>query len=277
MSSSEPSSASQPEALPPQRWWRKAAAWVGKQYAEHAIAATWSAIGVVGGAIAIAGKWLGREWACIEGPWCTVSGWSLGLLTLVTLALIAAVAWLLVRVRRLRGRLETASAALAAAKRAAAVEAAIEAAARARLGRTPPDAQAFKYKVVDDERLNLRWQLRRPSSEWLEQDLNRVGSPFVQQVLDGPFHAVEGCQDRLQERGVSSGAPYLEPRCPGCRKLIFRVRELPGESVAFAYTWEVRAQALGELQRMHRNNNTALQKPRIVLERPQYWQRMIPV
>jgi hypothetical protein len=260
----------------PRPWWRKAAAWVGKQYAEHAIAATWSAIGVVGAAVAAARKWLGHEWACIEGPWCTVGGWSLGLLILVMLALIAAVAWLLARVLRLRGRLETASAALAAAERAAAVDPAIEAVAKARLGKAPDPPPAFKYKVVDDERLNLRWQLRRPSSEWLEHDLNRVGSPFVQQVLDGPFHAVEGCQDRLQERGGGSGTPYLEPRCPGCRKLIFRVRELAGESQAWAYAWEVRAQALGELQRMHRNDNTALQKQRIVLERPQYWQRMIP-
>ncbi len=276
---SSPGAPTGTEADAPQPWWRQGAAWVGKKLAENAIGALWPVAALAAAAaIAIARKWIAREWACIEKPWCTVSGWSLGFLILIALALVAATCLLAAWVLRLRVRLAAAAAALTTAE--AERTAAVEAAARARRGKTPDQPPPFRPINVDDERLHLRWQLRKPPAHWLGYDLSHQVAPnYVQEALDGPFHSVLGCQERLEESGGGSGygrsSPYLEPRCPGCRRFVFSVRQEPGEYHSSAYVWQVRAQALGELQRMHRNGN-ALEGERIVLARPQYWQRMMP-
>jgi hypothetical protein len=70
----------------------------------------------------------------------------------------------------------------------------------------PPSTQ-FQHINVEDERLKLRWILRRPLKDWCDlQDVtNRLSPESVRDILDGPFHAVEGCYERLAEGGGTSG------------------------------------------------------------------------
>jgi hypothetical protein len=125
--------------------------------------------------------------------------------------------------------------------------------------------------------LNIKWILRRPVRYWIDQDvLTGLAPAFVQEVLDGPFHGARRCNERLAQRGASySSSPMLEEQCPGCGVDVFHMRNNLLED-RMAASWTVRAQALSELQRMHRNG-CAFDAHEVELERPQYWQTMLPV
>ncbi len=250
-----------------QRWWRKTTAWLGVKNAEGVINALWTlgALTVVGW-ITIARAWIAREWACIQQAWCEVRGWSLGLLLVSTLALAVGICLVASYALKLRARLRTERAASAGAPSS---------------GRTAQPALAaerpppFQPIPVADENLHLDWHLCKPPDHWLSLDPGRLAPSYVQEILDGPFHAT--CHERLEEsfgdrtHGVS---PTLGERCPGCGAQLFNVRAEPLES-QLAGVWTVRSQALGELQRMHRGG-TEIKGPRLVLANPQYWRKLRP-
>jgi hypothetical protein len=133
----------------------------------------------------------------------------------------------------------------------------------------------FEPIEVIDQWLNLRWFIRARPAQWLEiQDPGRTLVPrAVLDILDGPYHAATGCNERLEEYSpFGGGAPSLGERCPGCGAPTFQPVERGLES-RHVDASTVRAQALAELQRMSRNG-TPIEGPRIVLERPLYWEKM---
>jgi hypothetical protein len=143
-------------------------------------------------------------------------------------------------------------------------------------------AAALPFQAIDaiDERLKLRWIVREPPEKWVARmnPYGRHARLSVERVLDGPFHAVDDCNERLSEYGwdrdpirTGRASPLLSGRCPGCKALLF--------TLAFGsdrpQVWTVRAQALAELQRLHRSD-TPIEAPRIILQRPQYWDYLVP-
>jgi hypothetical protein len=136
----------------------------------------------------------------------------------------------------------------------------------------------FQSIRVDDERLKLFWIIRQSPETWLNyQDVqHRLTASAVHEILDGPFHTI--CQERLDEERTGFGASYSSPvlieTCPNCDLQLFTVPR-PGLDPSRAFSWTVRAQAVQELQRMHRNG-TRIKGPRLTLERPLYWNDMLP-
>jgi hypothetical protein len=238
-------------------WWHRLITWLATKVAENLIAAAISLVSVVGvaawlsGLLASIGKFLISE--------RTVSGWVLGALDTAALGFGVATVALFFHNRRLRR-------ALAVAMRWPTVAA---------KGERPAPFQPIQ---VDDERLNLRWYIRQRPELWLRyQDIQHSMSPqAIQDIVDGPYHAA--CLERLHEERAGYGANYSSPllmtACPGCGMVLFSVPHRNLESV-FVRSWTVRAQALQELQRMHRSG-TAIEGPRLVLERPLYWKDMKP-
>ena len=147
---------------------------------------------------------------------------------------------------------------------------------------TTPDASKFQPIEVIDERLDLLWFIRAPPSQWMHVQApgTSLSPSEVMRILDGPYHADAACRERLEEYGGGggayggSGSPFLGERCPGCRADIYRSAQRGLERLDPS-VWTVRAQALAELQRMNRLG-TAIQGPRIVLERPLHWEKMLP-
>lgn len=226
--------------------------------------ADWFVVAVlaVAGAWAwFAWKWIANEWACIRKPWCEVQGWSLGVLIAATVATTLAAAYLGCRLYVARRELHSVRTVLA-------VKTA-----------KPPLPPPFRQITVEDERLKLRWFVRKPPSAWLHwRDVAGTITPaYVHETLDGPFHAVPGCNAPLQVT-YSHSMPVLSQRCPSCGEQIFRGRTPEsgwGEEPVNPYN--VRAQALEELQRMERNGTALNDDVPIVLERPVYWNVMLPL
>jgi hypothetical protein len=136
---------------------------------------------------------------------------------------------------------------------------------------TPP----FKPIRVDDEKLNLRWTLQERPQSWLKiPDIRRGVTPaYARQILDGPFHSE--CGERLGEADVGNlmEPPRLMDKCPGCEKVVFRTA---GRTMAYLPdVYQVRAQALMELQRMHRNG-VDIAGTRLTLQQPLYWKDIFP-
>jgi hypothetical protein len=210
------------------------------------------------GGVAIA--WARSEWTCIKQPSCQVAGWEHGLLILLLVvaaisALLFGRAWF-----RVRRELHTTQEKSATA--------------------TSP---RFHDIEIEDKRLYLRWFIRRPPREWIHwRNIDRTVSPdAVQQVLDGPFHALPGCNAPLGEKPVTGlinegigTSPQFDDKCSHCGQRVFQAATGAGVNV-----WPVRAYALKELQRMQRNGTKlpeAQWSPPIVLENPSYWQLMLP-
>ncbi len=143
-----------------------------------------------------------------------------------------------------------------------------------------PNTIEFQKIDVFDDRLQLQWIIRRPPERWLgKYDVAKDLRPLsVSQILDGPFHAVPNCHERLAELPVwhssSNPSPPLAENCPGCGEQIFTAAYVSLEKVR-VLVWPVRAQALAEIDRMHRLGRE-IKGPRLVLENPQYWKAMLP-
>lgn len=218
---------------------------------------------VSAGAFAAAVAWIKGEWACIRRPWCEVSGWSLGLL--IAFTVIATYAALFCGRRWYQAHREL---------RAVAAQ-----------PRATPEAATPQFHDIEvlDEKLNLRWFIRRPPHEWLHwRNVARtVADATVRQVLDGPFDAVDGCNAPLVEiptKATIDGAssPQFDEKCTNCGRRVFRdAHRSGGWGVS---VWSVRAYALEELQRMQRNGTklpAAQWRPAVVLENPEYWKLML--
>jgi hypothetical protein len=262
--------------MPKSNLLRRFQAWLLKKAADHIVGAVISLVSLTAilGWLAGIGVWLGREWTCVRQSLCTVSGWSLGVLIGVAVIFGAAAVVLALSCMRLKRRLKT-TATQAASAIAALATAQAKKGLREVLARPPP----FAPIQVDDERLHLQWQILKPPTQWEPQlDPQRDLSPqHVKSIIDGPFHAVPGCGERLREFGGSGwygSDPSLDSRCPGCHAELFSVRQQPLES-RLIDAWATRAQALAELQRMQRSG-VPIVGPRLVLQRPQYWNKMRP-
>jgi len=229
-------------------------------------------LGAIGAAVLawlyLARFWIGREWTCVSSEWCTVSGWSLGLLIAAAVVITAAAAFLAVRLYRInRGTTRASEAAGAPSRSNVRVYG-------------PGDSPPFQKIIVIDGRLKLRWFIIRPPKEWLPwRDIqNKLSPEAVQQVLDGPFHAVPGCNAPLAERWVStSDERYLifVDTCPSCGKRVFRPL-IANAGTTLAIVFFVRAQALEELQRIERNGRVLDATVPVLLENPAYWKAMLP-
>lgn len=218
------------------------------------------------GFLAVALTWLKKQWACIQQPQCGVPGWLYGTLIAVSLAATAIAICFARGWYRARHKLRTLD----------------EAQPRTI---SAPAAPRFHAIEVEDKRLHLRWFIRRPPSEWLNwRDIARsVNWRAVQQVLDGPFHAFPECNAPLTEIPQSGAlaelieqSPYFDDRCGHCGERIFRTGGPLQLKVA---VWQVRAQALEELQRMERNGTKLSEheaRQGIVLQNPGYWKSMLP-
>ncbi len=222
------------------------------------------ALGLVGIGVA-ARHWLANEWACINKPWCTVSGLSLGVLIGAVILLTAGLLLLgraLVRTRReLHAVKEQPKSAVV----------------------LPP--ALFQKIAVEDERLKLRWFIRRsPPREWRDwRNIDVTVSPqAVEYVLDGPFHSKPGCNEHLKilpDLSPSGNhSPTFDEYCPNCKDRVFLSAGFVDSRVVAVPP--VRTKALEELQRMERNG-TKLEgrdslEPPIVLENPGYWNLMLP-
>jgi hypothetical protein len=249
-----------PKALP-----NKIAGKFGDKLTDRAVEKTldWVVRLGLGGAVF---AFIRSEWACITQPWCTVSGSSLGVLISVTVlttsaGLFFANAWF-----RMRRELH-------------AVKAEPKTSSRLQTPRFQPIA-------VEDRKLMLRWYIRQPPHEWRHwRDIeNTVYPQTVQDVVDGPFHAKPKCNAPVKVHPDTSPSgnhpPFFDARdhCSHCGDLIFTTPTFSeGPRVAAP---AVRIAALLELQRMEREGtqleNRAPKDPPIVLEKPGYWNLMLP-
>jgi hypothetical protein len=234
-------------------WWRRALAWLGVKLAEHLLAYVVSlvSLALVIGWLSGIGKFFASE--------RKISGWSLGALDMAVLVSGVAALALWVYNRRLKRAMTTVS------KQPDSLPT---------VSRAP-----FQPIEVDDERLHLRWYIRQRPESWLHyQDVQHTLSPpAVKDILDGPYHAV--CLERVTELKASYSSGYTSPIlmevCPNCGAHLFIAPHRNLERT-FAFSWNVRAQAIQELQRMHRKGIT-IEGPRVALERPLYWADMEPV
>lgn len=207
--------------------------------------------------------WIAGEWACIRRPVCEVQGWSLGLLILSLVAAKCAAVVLAVLFFRLRRKWNKQQKALSDM-----------------LGQPPQPP--FKPITVEDDRLKLRWFIRKSPDGWLHwRKIETTVSPdFMRETLDGPFHAVPGCNGPLAENWLytsdgSSRQPIFTGQCQTCGVKIFQGLTIDGRKSGHVTVWPVCVLALEELQRMHRNGTVFDGKP-ITLEKPTYWKVMVP-
>jgi hypothetical protein len=130
-------------------------------------------------------------------------------------------------------------------------------------------AAPFQAIDVIDERLKLRWIILGPPDKWVERvnPYGRHTRVSVERILHGPFHAVADCNERLSDYGwdreqirTGRASPLLSGRCPGCKAPLFTM----ASASDYPRVWTVRAQALAELQRLHRSD-TPIEGPRIIV------------
>jgi hypothetical protein len=230
----------------------------------------WLALLPLAGAAALfARRWIAEEWACIKKPYCAVQGWSLGLLILAFLAVLGIVTFLAIKLLRSRRDL---------GRKQHELELRIAREAMLVSSNPPP----FKPITVEDERLKLRWFIRKSPDGWLHwRKIDTTVDPaFMRETLDGPFHAVPGCNGPLAENWLytsdgSSRQPVFTGQCQTCSVKIFQGFTVDGRRSGSVPAWPVCAQALEELQRMHRNG-AAFNGETITLEKPTYWKAMVP-
>lgn len=213
------------------------------------------------GWLLLARKWIGRRWECIRSPSCEVPGWSIGALVALLVIAVAALAWLAILLQRSRRALRTISGELAPVPAPA------------------PVPRPFTQIPVVDPRLRLRWNLLRPVDRWADiQNVLTEPPVVIQDKIDGPFHNVDGCMERLTEVRTGYGhRTTFHDHCPRCGVLLFRLRSDRDGIRVFPDANLVRAQALAELQRLNRNHVPIADGQQVELQTPQYWTTMIPV
>jgi hypothetical protein len=218
----------------------------------------WLAAPLLLGWAVLARHWLADEWACMSKPACAVRGSSLGVLIAVTIVTTGASIVFGYLLYRTRNQLRATAA--------------------------KPKTPQFHPIDVEDKKLNLRWIIRRPPHEWLSwRNIASTQGPLaVNDVLDGPFHAVPGCMAAVWEIPMRQNlygevSPTFDENCRTCGHRIFvGLHAEQGRRIA---VWPVRAYALEELQRMQRTGTKlpeAQWSPPIVLENPEYWKLMLP-
>lgn len=249
---------------------RRLVAWLGDKLGDRLLGWVLGGGGVLLlGWLVGARKWIGRQWVCISSPSCTVPAWSVGLLVGALIVVVVSAAALVVAHMRARRHLQRVTAELASA-RATLAPAVVPA---------PAATQAFIPIPVVDPRLRLRWNLLRPVDRWADiQNVLTEAPVVIQDKIDGPFHNVEGCMERLSEVRTGYGhRTTFHDHCPRCGVLLFRVQRDRDGIPVFPDVHRVRAQALAELQRLHRNHVPITDGHQVELQTPQYWATMVPV
>lgn len=237
----------------PRPWWQRALAWLGVELAKHTVSYIVGLLTVGVGAAWLLGSLTGLGKLLVSER--VISAWALFAVDTIAVVFVVVSVGLAFYIRKLDRALT--------AKRAAVSQV------------TRP---AFEPIQVDDERLKIRWTIRQRPDLWLGYQgiQQRLAHSAVQDILDGPFHAV--CLERLDEYrsgyGGGHSSPILRENCPSCGAKIFTSPRRNLEQT-FAHSWTVRAQAVEELQRMRRSG-TLIEGPRLVLERPLYWGDMHP-
>ena len=215
--------------------------WLCRSVAEHAVGwivgalLTSSAILVL---IRGGGAWINHEWSCVHQPWCTVSGWSLELLLVGFVVVSTALMVLLWVLRWVLAYL--------------------------------PDVLWFRGIDVIDGRCNLRWIIVKPPRHWLHSRSNTQYD--VMKIIDGPLHAVDGCNGRL---ALQYPGANLDPVCPTCGQLLFVYRSPHGPGCPLPAAEAVRMAVFQELERMD-YDGIRIRGRRVVLRRPGYWGYLIP-
>lgn len=213
---------------------RKLFAWLGRTIAENLVRVLIGLLLTSSVALILlrgGWAWIVREWTCVHAPWCTVSGESLGLLLLGFLLLVAAVVGLCYVLRH--------------------------------VGADALAVYWFKSFYALDDRYKLGWRVQVSPRLWPRD--RATEEIQVQRILDGPFHAVAGCNERLS---VDRGG-RVESSCGSCRRILFNYRERSTLS-------EMREAVFNELLRMERDGKR-VRGPRVVLQRPRYWDALRPL
>jgi hypothetical protein len=246
----------------PPSWLRRCVAWVIDQSLKllfTAICTTLASAALFAGWRAGAWAVVANEVTCIQHEWCTVRGWTLGALIVASIALAGASAFFFVLAWRRRRALSLINSTVPVASPPAPV--------------SPP---SFDPILVEDQQFKLRWRILKPPQDWMDSPalIDGYSPRIVQRILDGPFHGVEGCGERLAEDQETYNSPdHFKRVCPGCDVVLFRESRNRDGSPQHLLVWDTRGQVLAELQRMQRNGAT-IAGPRVVLERPLYWKTM---
>lgn len=132
----------------------------------------------------------------------------------------------------------------------------------------------FNPIVVHDPKLAIYWNIVTDPEQWIRnhREIQGSGYPHHETLLAGPYHSRSGCAAELKTITVMQGSsPQLMCDCPSCGDKVFRV---PSEETTVK-VWQVRAQALEELQRLARVGKPIAGV--VTLENPSYWNEMLKV
>jgi len=141
---------------------------------------------------------------------------------------------------------------------------------RARALSRPVGERNFIPIPVRDEKLDIAWTIIDDPKTWIQSvTLDTASESYLVTLLDGPFHAAEGCHERLSANAAPTrNGPALAEECPGCGELVFVTVEFPG-------LWKVRSYAVAELQRLARIG-VKIEWPVVTLRNPLYWRVLSP-
>lgn len=120
----------------------------------------------------------------------------------------------------------------------------------------------FRPLEVLDTKFNLLWRITTNPCDWLDKNLDRFSPDYMGSFIDGPFHAVAGCYERLSIR-TNSGDELFMWLCFGCDQDVTQQQE-GGIKLN-----ELKKGALADLQRLHRQGVSI--KHKMELKKPLYW------
>ena len=189
-------------------------------------------------------------WAVLASH-VTVPGWSVAIVVVVVVAL-----------------------ALLAVRQNFSLRRATETIETTRRAQDRPKRNSFTPIVVHDPKLAIDWYIVTDPENWVRnhREITGSGYPHHETLLAGPYHSKPGCAAELKAFTVMRGSsPQLLCNGPSCGDMVFRV---PYEETEVEL-WQVRAQALEELQRLARVGKAIAGE--VTLENPLYWNEVLEV
>ncbi|HUG03963.1 MAG TPA: hypothetical protein VML92_06015 [Steroidobacteraceae bacterium] len=123
----------------------------------------------------------------------------------------------------------------------------------------------FEPFAVADKKFDLEWRIVRSVEEWLRTTPSYTHDASA---VDGPFHAMPECLERLNVEYKGS-EPYVVPRCPQCAILLFTAGTM--------HHGRAKSDVIEELRRQERQGKAV--GPKAALEIAKYWNgiRMPPL